>query len=233
MTTAASPRSLPRCTFAIIAGMRLYLSSFRNGNKPEELLRLLGTKRRTAVINNAQDFLSADVRADKLAEELERLKGLGLEPTEVDLRLYFNKQQTLKEVLAGYDLIWVRGGNCFVLRRAFKQSGADSVISELLANDKVVYGGYSAGIDMLVPSLHGAELVDEPDIVPEGYNPDVIWECLGLLPYAVAPHYKSDHPESAAVDKSVEYLIDHHIPFIALRDGEAIVINGAEHNVVS
>jgi dipeptidase E len=86
---------------------------------------------------------------------------------------------------------------------------------------------------MLVPSLHGAVLVDEPDIVPEGYSPDVIWECLGLLPYAVAPHYKSDHPESVAIDKSVEYLIDHHIPFIALRDGEAIVINGTEHSVVS
>ena len=213
--------------------MRLYLSSFRNGNKPEELLRLLGTKRRTAVINNAQDFLSADVRADKLAEELGRLRGIGLEPTEVDLRSYFDKHESLKEVLAGFDLIWVRGGNCFVLRRAFKQSGADSVISELVANDKVVYGGYSAGIDMLVPSLHGAELVDDPDIVPEGYNPGVIWEGLGLLPYAIAPHYKSDHPESAAIDKSVEYLIDHHIPFIALRDGEAIVINGTEHSVVS
>ena len=213
--------------------MRLYLSSFRNGNKPEELLRLLGTKRRTAVINNAQDFLSADVRSSKLAEELERLKGLGLEPTEVDLRSYFDKQEGLKEVLDGFDLIWVRGGNCFVLRRAFKQSGADSIIRELVANDTVVYGGYSAGIDMLVPSLHGAELVDDPDIVPEGYNPGVIWEGLGLLPYVIAPHYKSDHPESAAIDKSVEYLINHHIPFIALRDGEAIVIDGAEHSVVS
>jgi dipeptidase E len=51
--------------------------------------------------------------------------------------------------------------------------------------------------------------------------------------YAIAPHYKSDHPESAAIDKSVEYLIDNHIPFIALRDGETIVVDGRVQKVVS
>lgn len=212
--------------------MRLYLSSFRNGNKPEELLRLLGDGRRTAVINNALDFVSADERANSLLNEINRLKEIGLDPAEIDLRTYFDNPEGLKEKLAGFDLVWVRGGNCFVLRRAFKQSGADVVIAELLAKDKIVYGGYSAGIDMLVPSLQGAELVDDPDVVPEGYEHDIIWECLGLLPYAVAPHYKSDHPESAAIDKSVEYLIDNHIPFIALRDGEAIVVEGSSQRIV-
>lgn len=212
--------------------MRLYLSSFRNGNKPDELLRLLGTGRRTAVISNAQDLLSVDERVESLANEIDRLKSIGLEPSEIDLRMYFDKPDGLKEKLASFDLIWVRGGNCFVLCRAFKQSGADKMITELLAEDKVVYGGYSAGIDMLTPSLHGAELVDEPDVVPAGYEKDIVWECLGLVDYAIAPHYKSDHPESAAIDKSIAYLIDNHIPFIALRDGEAIVVNGSIQTVV-
>lgn len=212
--------------------MKLYLSSFRNGNRTEELLKLLGKGRRTALINNAQDFLSPSDRSSRRDEEIDRLKSIGLDPIEIDLRLYFGKSKGLKDKLASFDLIWVRGGNCFVLRRAFKQSGADEAITELLAEDKVVYGGYSAGIDMLTPSLHGAELVDESAIVPDGYKPGIIWECLGLLPYAIAPHYKSDHPESAAIDKSIEYLIDNHIPFIALRDGEAIVVNGDEQKVV-
>ncbi|HSX17733.1 MAG TPA: Type 1 glutamine amidotransferase-like domain-containing protein [Patescibacteria group bacterium] len=167
-----------------------------------------------------------------MGEEIDRLKSIGLDPIEIDLRSYFDRPESLKEKLAGFDLIWVRGGNAFVLRRAFKQSGADNVVADLLAEDKIVYGGYSAGIDMLTPSLHGAELVDEPDIVPDDYQPDIIWECLGLVSYAIAPHYKSDHPESAAIDKSVEYLIDNHIPFIALHDGEAIVIKGTNQKVV-
>jgi dipeptidase E len=213
--------------------MRLYLSSFRNGNRPEELLKLLGEGRRTGLINNAQDFLSPAERSSRMNEEIDRLKSIGLDPIEIDLRLYFDKPESLKEKLTDFDLIWVRGGNAFVLRRAFKQSGADKVIARLLAEDKIVYGGYSAGIDMLTPSLHGAELVDEPDIVPEDYRPDIIWDCLGLVQYAIAPHYKSDHPESAAIDKSVEYLIDNHIPFIALRDGETIVVDGRVQKVVS
>jgi len=212
--------------------MRLYLSSFRNGNHPEQLHRLIGSGRRTALIVNAMDFIPADVRAAKYAEEAERLKSMGLEPVEVDLRQYFGKPEELKEVLSGFDLIWVRGGNVFVLRRAFKQSGADVIIKELLENNTVAYGGYSAGVDILQPHLHGIELVDPPDEVPEGYDAEVLWDCLGLLPYCVAPHYKSDHPESADIDKVVNYYTENHIPFIALHDGEVIVINGEEQAIL-
>lgn len=212
--------------------MRLYLSSFRNGNKPEELLKLLGDGRRTALIFNAADYKSAEDRADDLVAETDRLRSIGLEPVEVDLRHYFNKSDELKSDLLKFDLIWVRGGNVFVLRRAFKQSGADVVVKELLLSDRIVYGGYSAGIDILQPHLHGIELVDDPAVVPDGYEAEVIWDCLGLLPYCVAPHYQSDHPESADIDKSVQYYIDNHIPFIALRDGEAIVVDGVNQFVI-
>ncbi len=212
--------------------MRMYLSSFRNGNKPEELLRLLGDGRKTALIFNAQDWKISDDRAVALHEEVERLTSIGLEPEEVDLRDYFGKPDELKARLKGFDLIWVRGGNVFILRRAFRYSGAEAVIPELLKEDALVYGGYSAGIDVMQPHLHGIELVDDPNQVPEGYDKEIIWDCAGLLPYCVAPHYKSDHPESADIDKSVQYYIDNHIPFVALRDGEAIVIDGDQQTFV-
>ncbi len=213
--------------------MRLYLSSFQNGNKPEELLKLLGDGRRTALIFNAQDWKTIEDRAESILEEAERLQSIGLEPDEVDLRNYFGNPDALQAKLSRFDLIWVRGGNVFVLRRAFKQSGADVVIRKLLNDDALVYGGYSAGVDILQPHLHGIELVDNPNDVPEGYDPEIVWDCLGLLPYCVAPHYKSNHPESAAIDKSIEYYIQEHIPFVALHDGEAIVINGEDQKIVS
>jgi dipeptidase E len=96
--------------------MRLYLSFFRNGNKPEELLKLLGDGRRTALIFNAQDLKTAEDRATDLAAECGRLQSIGLEPEEVDLRNYFGKPDELNQRLSAYDLIWVRGGNVFVLR---------------------------------------------------------------------------------------------------------------------
>jgi dipeptidase E len=217
----------------ILLFMRLYLSSFRNGNKPEELIKLLGEGRRTALIFNAADFKSEADRAADYVQEAARLKSIGLEPTEIDLRQYFGKPDNLKSDLLKSDLIWVRGGNVFVLRRAFKQSGADIVIKELLEDDSIVYGGYSAGVDILQPHLYGIELVDPPDVVPEGYDAEIIWDCLGLLPYCVAPHYKSDHPESADIDKTVDYYLANHIPFIALKDGEVVIINGQQQRVVS
>lgn len=213
--------------------MRLYLSSFRLGNRPEKLLELLAGKRQTALISNAMDFVAQEDRATSMAQEIDRLKDIGLDPVELDLRHYFGKHEKLKKDISKFDLIWTRGGNAFVLRRAFKQSGFDEIVKNLLNDDVIVYGGYSAGIDMLTPSLHGAELVDDPNIIPEGYETRIVWECLNILPYSIAPHYKSDHPESVAIDKSVEYLINNHIFFIALRDGEAIIRNGDQEIVVS
>ncbi len=212
--------------------MRLYLSSFRNGNQPAELLRMLAGKKRTALIANSLDNDELEERSRKVADEIERLESIGLEVEEVDLRGYFDRAGDLQQKLVQYDLIWARGGNVFTLRRAFKQSGADEIIRQMLIEDQIVYGGYSAGIDMLVPSLRGAELVDDAYAVPEGYEEEVVWDSLGLLPYAVAPHYKSDHPESADIDTSIEYMIDNHIPFIALRDGEAIVVDGDVQRIV-
>ena len=206
--------------------MRLYLSSFRMGNQPGELLKLLGTGRRTAVIMNAADANSPERRTVGRVDELARLTEAGLDPVELDLREYFGRPETAKGALNGFDLVWVRGGNTFVLRRAFKYSGMDEILKEMLLNDAIAYGGYSAGIDLLTPSLHGSEKVDDPYAIPEGYKSEIVWDGLNLLPYSVAPHYRSDHPESAAVEGMVQHLIDNHILFKALRDGQAIIVNG-------
>lgn len=206
--------------------MRLYLSSFRMGNRPDELLNLLGDGRRTAVIMNAADTSLPERRAVGLADEFARLREAGLDPVELDLRDYFGRQEAAKDALNGFDLVWVRGGNTFVLRRAFKYSGMDEILKEMLLTDAIAYGGYSAGIDLLTPSLHGSEEVDDPYAIPEGYEPEIIWDGLNLLPYSVAPHYRSDHPESTAVELMVQHLIDNHILFKALRDGQAIVVSG-------
>lgn len=169
-----------------------------------------------------------------MTQEVERLESIGLEPTEVDLRDYFSEPGKLRETLSNFDLVWVRGGNVFVLRRALRQSLAEKVLAEMIGNDSVAYGGYSAGICVLSPSLHGLELADDPNAVPDLYAPPVIWEGLSVIPYAFAPHYKSpDHPETSAVDKVVAYYIQNHMPFMALRDGEALIIEGEEKRVVS
>jgi dipeptidase E len=212
--------------------MRLYLSSFGLGNQPEALTALLRGKTRAAVVLNAKDASSPEGRQASLDRELDALTGLGLQATELDLRDFFHRKGELRETFEGFDLVWVRGGNTFVLRRAFKLSGADEILPDMLRDDALVYGGFSAAVAVLTPTLRGLEIVDGPDVVPAGYPVEPVWDGLGLLPYAVAPHYRSDHPESEAVDRLVQHYIDHHILFRAIRDGEAIVVDGAREEVI-
>lgn len=213
--------------------MRLYLSSYKLGNQPEQMLPLIKGAKKTAIIMNAQDNVLPERRAERLQEEIDNLTGLGLQPEELDLRNFFGRADELEKYVEQFDYFWVRGGNVFLLRRAFKQSGFDRIISQLLKRDAVAYGGFSAGICILAPSLRGIELVDPKDPVSEGYDSEVIWEGLGLLDYAIAPHYKSDHPESADIDKCVEYFEKNNIPYKTLRDGEAILVDGAEEIMLS
>jgi dipeptidase E len=49
---------------------------------------------------------------------------------------------------------------------------------------------------------------------------------LGLLDYYLEPHYKSDHPESAAVDKEIAQLKAKKLSYLGLSDGEVLIIDG-------
>lgn len=214
--------------------MKLHLSSSRISDHAEQLLELLRGGTRAALIPNAaDDHPSASERAASIRRDMEELRSLGVSPVELDLRHYFGRADELAIVLEGIDLVFVRGGNTFVLRRAFEQSGADAILKDLIEQDALVYGGYSAGVCILAPSLEGIHLVDDPAVVPQGYSAPVNRNGLGILPYQVVPHYRSGHPESSAMDRVVEYYIGVHWPFIALRDGETIVIDGDRQTVLS
>lgn len=210
--------------------MKLYLSSFRLGNHGERLRDMAGTDRPAAVVLNACDGLDAEGRALRLRQEIESLESLGFRAEKLDLRQH-QAADKLADVLAGYGLVWVRGGNVFTLRRIMRTSGFDDAIRSPLLTRSLVYGGFSAAGAVAAPSLRGCELVDDPDEVPPGYPAEVVWAGLGLLPFAFVPHYRSEHPEADLVERFTAHLIDSHVPFVALRDGEVLVVDG-EHNEV-
>ena len=204
--------------------MRLYLSSFGVGDHPEYLLALLGAgSRRAVVIANALDDAPPDVRRAGAERELAALTGLGLDAAELDLR----------RDLAGIGLAWLRGGNVFMLRYALARSGADAVLAGLLAADALVYAGYSAGSCVLSPGLRGLELVDDPAAVTRAYGAPPVWDGLALLTEAFVPHYRSPgHPETAAIERVVARYRADGIPYRALRDGQALLINGPQTMIV-
>jgi len=212
--------------------VRLYLSSFRLGPRPDLFASMAGSNKRVALVLNAGDLWGSQAHAYRVIEQTEMFAETGMEVTDVDLREYVDRQAALERCLRTYGAVWVAGGNTFVLRRAMYDSGFDRIITTMLEDDAIAYGGYSAGICVLAASLAGLHLVDDPTEVEQAFHRAAIWDGLGILPYTPVPHYQSGHVESEMVDEVLRYLKSVGVAHKTLRDGEAIVIDGRSETLL-
>jgi len=208
--------------------MRLYLSSQRVGNTPDELIKLFTGGTRIALIANGAYVDDLAKRRDRVESELVELRGIGLDPTELDLGDYFGQHDRLRSELEQFDGLWVLGGNVLVLRTAFHESGADEIVRDRLAEDSLVYAGYSAGACLLGPQY---PLLDELFVQLPGYPDELLTAGLDIVPFTISPHYGAQ-PGAAGATRVTDYYIEHHIPFITLRDGQAIVVDGDSMRVL-
>lgn len=205
--------------------MRLFLSSENVGNYPDEFVKLVGPNKRLAFVENAKDDWSASERAAKVNEHLNQFNGLGFDVFELDLREYFGKQEKLSKVLSECGGIFIAGGNTFILMKALNYSGAGPLLYDMVRKNEIAYGGSSAGSIAATPSLHGSELGDYPDVVPDGYKKEVIWDGLDFVSFHIVPHYKSDW-FGVEAEAMLDYLKQHKLDYRVLKDGQAIMING-------
>jgi dipeptidase E len=200
--------------------MKLFLSSMDFGDSPEELANLVGENKHAAIILNASDYYGDNGRASYLARFQEDFKKLNITSEELDLRKYFGKKEKLATDLKKFGLIWAAGGNTFILRSAMKESGFDIILPEILKNNTVVYGGFSAGACVVTPSLRGIELVDDATEIPLEYPTEVIWEGIGLVDFHIIPHYESD----PVLDEVETFYRNHQMKYRTLKDGQSITI---------
>lgn len=204
--------------------MNLFLSSMYFGNSAHKLTKMLTINKNVAIILNANDHLG-DNRTKYYNESKLILNNLGLNCTELDLRNYFKKDPvSLKLKLLNFGLIWVTGGNTFILRRAFYESGLDQILSDLLKNKEIIYGGFSAGACVVTPSLKGLEFADNPNVIPKGYPNEIIWDGLNLTSFCIVPHYKSEQSEALGINKIINFYNEKNIFHHTLNDKSAILI---------
>lgn len=212
--------------------MRLYLSSYRLGRHADRIVELSGRRKpRVLATMNALDCLPMSKRQRLYERLLADFSAIGADVRELDLRRYFTRHDALARDLGECDLVWANGGNAFTLLAAMRQSGFESALKQLLRRDRIAYGGHSAGAVVATPTLRGIHLVDSPDpidAIAPGYASEIHWDGMGLIGYSIVPHFRSSHPESAAMESVVEYFDEHGMPYRALRDGEAILVDGKE-----
>jgi len=97
------------------------------------------------------------ITASKVSEDITYLKDdkqkmidLGFEVQDIDIE--GKSEQELREILEGFDIIYVQGGNPFYLIKAIRESGFQKVVEELIAQGKI-YIGVSAGSMVAGPTV--------------------------------------------------------------------------------
>jgi dipeptidase E len=207
--------------------MQLFLSSYRFGNFESGLLEIVGDDAHVAVITNAKDDKEASERLASVKDLFNSFSGIGVTPHELDLRRYFGNSEDLALELDKYDFVWLAGGNTFVLRRALKYSGADTIISERVRDNSLLYGGESAGAIVATPTLKGVEFGDDPYVIPDGYVDEEIWDGLGLVPFCIVPHYESGWEGD---ERMIDTLESEGLPYKTLTDAQVLMISDDDTN---
>lgn len=213
--------------------MKLFLSSYGLGNHADQLKKLVGkVNGKVAVCVNALDAASDHARtAESVQKELANMESLGFTAEQLDLRDYFGNDN-LAEKMKEYDMVWVRGGNTFILAKAFRQSGFDKLFQTQIKDETLVYAGYSAAFCVLSKDLHGVELVDDKDASATGYKPGEIWDGMGIIDFHPIVHFRSNHNESDDVEREYRYVLKNKIPHITLKDGDVYLVDGPEQRIL-
>lgn len=207
--------------------MRLFLSSQDLGNYADIAAKMAGKNKKALYIKNAQDDLPPGERNFSTPEKKKMFEAAGFEFEEIDLRDYFGKPEELLNLLSNFGSVWSAGGNTFILRRAMQASGLDKILKKLLKEDKILYGGWSAGAMVMTPDIRGSDWGEEdrPSVVPKGYDAKIIWEGLDQVPFYIVPHHKNekfgDGPRA-----TIEYFKSRKLPHYVLEDGQVIVVKG-------
>lgn len=203
--------------------MKLYLSSYKLGNKIEELKKWIKEhNNKICLIPNSRDVYPESERKKLgIQADVQDLTILGFDVTIISLKDYFNKKEKLFERLKEFNAFYVIGGNTFALRQAMYLSGFDEYLKTIENNEDYLYAGYSAGICVLAKDMHGLDVCDDATINP--YGIDTMWDGLGYFDYIFLSHYKSDHKETKLIDESVEYCDNNNIKYKTLRDGDVVI----------
>lgn len=205
--------------------MKLYLSSYKTGNRKEELKEWIKNNgNNIGVIINSRDYTpDSKEKEESINKNILELEMVGFKVDIIDLKKYFGKENKLIEDLKEIKAFYVIGGNVFTLRLAMKYSGFDNFLKSISDKDGYLYAGYSAGICVLAPTFKGLDIVD--DIVNPYSNEPALYEGLNLIDFVPVPHYMSDHPESEKINEVVKYYEKEKIKYKPLRDGDVVIID--------
>lgn len=199
--------------------MKLILSSIGIDEKVAKEIDSLFLKERRfvtiAVIVDAKKNKSAEEFSLSVVKNEKYITDLGFSDIS-----YFSMEDyqpsEFIEKLSMFDIIYLLGGNTFILLNRMNTYHFGEVLKTLLGRDKLIIG-QSAGSVVFSPSISvaGNDFAGDENII--GLKD---YTALGVVPYTIFPHYQD------TFNKEVQMLANKEPYAIrALRDGQALFIH--------
>ncbi|OGM00439.1 hypothetical protein A2480_04270 [Candidatus Uhrbacteria bacterium RIFOXYC2_FULL_47_19] len=159
---------------------------------------------------------ASDVEDNKFytCQSMDDFSAVGIDPIWYSLR-FKTKEQIARE-LATADVVWVNGGNTFYLLDAARRTGFMEIVSKLVRDCRVMYGGTSAGSILASPTIAAAGWGgDGADKNAVGLT-DLA--SFGFVPFTTHVHY------DPAIEKDELLANKRGTPIYAVPDGCAIQV---------
>ena len=165
---------------------------------------------RIAVVPTAANAETGDKQWFQNNLQVFRDKGCTL----VTVELEGKTEGELRTECAGFDAVFITGGNTYYLLYHMQQSGFDKVVTDLVRSG-VVYIGSSAGSVVACPNINTAS-GDDASVVPLSN-----YTGLGFVTYCIVPHLNK--AKYAAVAQEFAHKED-GCSYIGLTDAQILVV---------
>ena len=202
--------------------MKLFLTSA--GLPPEtteEFLKLLGKKPDETKVCFITTASHPEEDKGYVEKDRKRLLELGFKITEMDLKGEEN-EESLKQKLENFDVIFMEGGNTFYLLKYVRESGFNKTLKLFLGRGGI-YLGVSAGTIIAGLNIESANwkhmdrnIVDLKDLTG-----------LKLVPFVFSVHI-----DESNIDTIKECASKVRYPVIALTDKQALLVKNGKQRIV-
>lgn len=136
-------------------------------------------------------------------------------------------REEIKNHLAGFDVIFISGGNTFYALEKIQQSGCAEVIRDYVEQGKI-YIGSSAGSVLAGPDIYPAYYTDAVEKAPnlKGYR------GLGLTDVVVLPHWGSAYFKELYMNKRLEHIYTPDHKIILLTDNQYLCVENDIYKII-
>lgn len=131
-----------------------------------------------------------------------------------------------QEFLSNYDFIFVSGGTAYILTYWMEKTGSRKIIKNLIQENKVVYGGESAGAIFAYNEIDTYKELDFPERAPEKIDIG-----LGVVDFAPIPHW--ENPECQGGLENIKMKFESKgIKTYTITDNQAIFVEENKVEVI-